>query len=386
MSELGDLLDLLYGAGERWSTARLVVRTWGDSELSGEAMRRDAAARRAQGASVMVSSRDHGGPSTWEMTTRAWVDRPHDRARTELSRDHGDSLTVRAGRLWWSYSPHSGSMLNESDPDIGGGGAISLDWMLEPSAVISALELTVTGETVVAGRPAVAVVGVPRPADPRHGVGLPLAQGADEVRLAVDRERGVLLRFESRLEARPFSVQEVVELAFEEALDDGLFRFVSPDSSPVRSPRETVSRPKAVSVEEVARRASFTVLVPTRLPRGWRVDVAYSPPAARPPRPESVTLEVRSADRLEPRVRVHQGPAPIPDSLEWEQVERGGVRILVWRHLGPGPGGTYEAKTEIAGTHVRANGDVDRDVLLDIVASLEPAPPALPPMGPTASG
>ncbi|MFP5318976.1 MAG: hypothetical protein ACLGI2_11875 [Acidimicrobiia bacterium] len=380
MGGLGDLLELLHGAGDRWTTVRLALRTWSDSDLMRQAMQRHARASNSRGATVVTSSRGHrGGPSTWEATVRAWLDRPGDRRRIEVTDGHGERLTVQAGERWWSYMPLIGSMSNEGDPEVGTGGGAEYDWLVEPWSLVPGLALEPVGAVEVAGREAIDVRATPRPFDPRLGFVAHLAPGADEVALAVDRERGVVLRCESRLDGRPFTLHEVTEIAFDEPLADDLFRFESPDGSPVRSPRETYARPEPVSIEEAARRASFTVLVPTRLPRGWGVDALYSPAGDRPARRDWVTLHVRPEDRMAPRLRLHQSATPMDDMLDWEQVDHRGRRILLYRSGMPGT--TWEAKIEGHGTHVRASGDLDREAVLEIVSSLEPAPRHLPPIG-----
>ncbi|MGH9280571.1 MAG: hypothetical protein ACRD12_21065 [Acidimicrobiales bacterium] len=246
-----------------------------------------------------------------------------------------------------------------------------MDWMLAPADLLPDFDFTLTGALDVAGRAAIGARAVPRPLG--HGLrfGPWTAQGADEVMLAVDRQSGVLLRAESRLQGAPFVVQEVTSLVLDEPLDDEVFRFVSPDGSPVRSPREAFSRPEEASVEEVARRASFTVLLPGRLPEGWTIEVSYLPPSVRPPRPESATLHLLDGRDAMPRARVREAAEPLPDVLDWTELVRDGRRILVDRD---------EAKAEIEGTHVRATGNVERDALVDIVASLRPVPRELPPL------
>jgi hypothetical protein len=171
----------------------------------------------------------------------------------------------------------------------------------------------------------------------------------------------------------------MTEVAFDEAFTDDRFRFVSPDGSPVRSPREMFARPEPVSVEEAARRASFTVLVPALLPQGWTLDAAYSVSSDRPARAESVTVHLRSETPMESRLRIHESAEPIVDDLPWEPAERNGTRILVWQS--PGLVGAWEAKLEVEGTHVRVSANIEREALLDIVASLRPAPAQLPPFG-----
>lgn len=127
-------------------------------------MRRQAESDAASGGSagMSVEARSSGdGPSTWEMTTRAWIDRPGDRLRSETSGLVEETLTVRVGTRWWSYTPHAGSISNEDEPEIGGGDGGDFDWMLEPSVLLPVLDFTVTGVTEVAARPAVEARAVP---------------------------------------------------------------------------------------------------------------------------------------------------------------------------------------------------------------------------------
>lgn len=381
MTELAELLELLHGAGTRWQRVRLVMRRWGDSERSGVALNRHADRRATVGQSrgtLFAIGSTRQGPSTWETETRAWVDRPADRTHVETSGDHGDRLTIRAGRLWWAYTPQSGSISNETEPEVGGGNGGDFDWMLKPACLLPSLDFTPAGLTEVAGRHAVNSVAVPRPPDPRGGFEAHFAHGADDVRLAVDVERGVILRAEARIDSEPFALFEITEIAFDEDFPDDLFRFASPDGSPVRSPRGMFPHPESMSVEEVARRASFTVLVPTRLPDGWTLDASYVPPSDRPARKDAVTIRVLEERHKSPRLRIQQSSEPLQDMLDWEIIEHNGCSISVFANNTPG--GAYEAKVEIRGTHVRVSGDLEQAAFLDIVGSLGPAPTELPPM------
>lgn len=380
MGELAELLELLHGAGSRWQTVRLVMRQWGDSERSGVAINRHADRRATVGQSrgtMFAVGRTQQGPSTWEINTRAWVDRSGDRIRVETSGDHGDRLTIRAGRLWWAYAPQSGSISNETEPEVGGGNGGDFDWMLEPATLLPAFDFTPAGMREVAGRHAVNAMAFPR-RDPRAGFGAHFAHGADDLALAVDAERGVVLRAAARIDDEPFALFEITEIAFDEDFPDDLFCFTSPDGSPVRSPRGVFSQPQSMSVEEAARRASFTVVVPTRLPEGWTLDASYVAPSERPARKDSVLIRVLEERHNGPRIRIQQSSEPVQDRLEWEIVERNGRSISVFANSTPG--GAYEAKVQISGTHVRVSGDLEREAFLDIVSSLRPAPTELPPM------
>ena len=379
MSDPRGILELLHGSGTAWETARLVVRRWGDSERAGAALRRVAEQHRSRGTASVVTARGAAGGEIWETVIRVWVDRVGDRRRTELHDARGESLTIRHGSLWWSYHPSSGSMSNESEPDIarGGGGNADVDWLLDPSMMLPAFDLIPIGRSIVAGRAAIEVRAVPRRPDPLLRLGTGMVEGADEVILAVDEDRGVVTRAESRLEGRPFSVTEVLEVSFDETFPPEFFRFASPDGSPIRSPREAFARPEPVSIEEAASRAAFTVLVPTRLPQGWAINASYIPASSRPARAESVTVRITSSSS-EPRVRIHESAEEVRDSPGWEDIEHRGRRIrLLPRQSSDG---AYAANVQVEGTNARVSGNVDRAAFVDIVASLAPAPRMLPPV------
>lgn len=63
---------------------------------------------------------------------------------------------------------------------------------------------------------------------PRAGHSSRIAHGADELQLAVDLERGVLLRHAALLEGSPFEVKEITEIVFDEDLDPELFQLQPP--------------------------------------------------------------------------------------------------------------------------------------------------------------
>jgi hypothetical protein len=169
------------------------------------------------------------------------------------------------------------------------------------------------------------------------------------------------------------------EVAFDQHFDEEVFRFVSPDGQPAR-PDMPPPPPEPVSFEEAARRASFTVLTPGRLPQGWSVDVTYVPPSPR--RRDQVWVTVISTDG-QSRLTLTETAEPDPDVGTGEPVEINGRRISVTEQHGIGG---WAATAEFmgthiqAGTHVRAQGNLDRDSLVEIVASLKPAETSIPPM------
>ncbi|HEV2061543.1 MAG TPA: hypothetical protein VGR12_01715, partial [Solirubrobacteraceae bacterium] len=295
MSELGDLLELLHrgGAGDR--PVRAVIRSWHDPQLAQEAF---VAAADAAGATLFaaVPVEDDQFVDDEIEVLHLWRAGP-DRVREEVTREGRTvRLGVRRGRTWWDYREGDAVMSNEDDPDVDCDIGREHDVLFDPGRLLGSIVLSPAGRGEVGGRPALLALARQRPA-PRdddfpwilHEIGA----GADEWELAVDAEHGLLLRLEARRGGRPFRRVEVVELAVGEPLDDALFRFVAPPDVPVRSVRDDVRVIRDLRLDELGRRAPFTVLVPDRLGAGWRLDTALLEGDDEPP---AVHLNLLSDD------------------------------------------------------------------------------------------
>jgi outer membrane lipoprotein-sorting protein len=268
MSELGDVLELLHGAHGRYTTARLDARERRRYRLQSEAYER-ARRRYAQGEAVAIS---YGPPldlpEEGESTVRSWFAQPH-RFREERVENGRPYIVLGDGTRFWTSSPEWATVVQDG-----------VGWMLvnpstrvllDPSALLPLLDLEVGGAATTAGREAIAVRGTPRD---NASFDVPLPIGATEHQLLVDAERGVLLRVESLLDGVPFDTLEVTDAAFDEPLDAALFAYKPSPGEEVLRPQD-VSPGEAVTVEEAAARASFTVLVPGSLGRGWHTHVLY---------------------------------------------------------------------------------------------------------------
>ncbi len=93
-----------------------------------------------------------------------------------------------------------------------------------------------------------------------------LAVGADEYRLLVERERGVVLRAAALLEGEEFWASEFEELVFDEELPRETFVFEPPPGVEIRGP--DLGLHESVTIEEAARRVSFPVFYIPELPEG----------------------------------------------------------------------------------------------------------------------
>lgn len=91
-----------------------------------------------------------------------------------------------------------GAASNEDDPSVGSGIGEQLSVMLDPTPLLGALQFRVVGRCQVAGRRAIMAEAVVRESDPRRPPRAfelhQLGSGADRYQLAVDAQRGVLLR------------------------------------------------------------------------------------------------------------------------------------------------------------------------------------------------
>jgi hypothetical protein len=311
-----------------------------------------------------------------ESTSRLWLDPERERARSERSDRYGTSFSVHVGDGWWSYHPQTGAMSNEGDRSVRSGGADEASALLDPAVLLGGLDFDQIGERLHAGRRSHVVRATRRPhGDPdefdRH-----LSDGADDFELIVDAEIGVLLRMETRIDGELFAVLELSEVEFDRPFPDELFEFRPPPGEEVRSVHDRFARPEGMSVEAAARRAPFTVLAPSRVPEGWDLSTLYWPGNDRPPSPPGVVMNL-TAPTGQQRLRILQGADPSGDSLDWIATEFRGERFLVNE---PGLGDEIECKLERHGTHVRLTGSIEREALLEIAQSLQPAPRELPPL------
>jgi hypothetical protein len=267
VSELGDVLELLHGARSRYRTVRIDARERRRYRLQSEAYERG---RRELSGDVVGTI--YGGPvdvpEEGEATIRGWFEQPN-RFREERVENGREFLILGDGDRFWTSGPDWPTVVQD-----GSGWLLanpSLRVLLDPAGLLPLLELEVRGRTTAAGRASLDCHGTPR-----HGAAFdgPLPLGATEHELLVDAERGVLLRLVSLLDGVPFDTIEVTAAAFDEPLDGSLFRYDPSPGEEVLRPQD-VSPGEPVSVEEAAARASFTVLVPGSLGRGWHTHVLY---------------------------------------------------------------------------------------------------------------
>ena len=201
----------------------------------------------------MIAMISGGGeaPPSGSTRCRLWIAKP-DRSRQE----DDDGVRVARGATWWSHDRLHGFMTNEArsrgrrtgDP-VGSSGV-----HLDPARVLRAIDVRL--DRRARRRRSSCARGRGRTAQRFSSV--TASSGADDHELHVDRERGVVLRVESRLDGEPFVVSELLDARFDEELPDELFTLELPPGERAFSPRELHAHD--LSLEEVAARASFAGL------------------------------------------------------------------------------------------------------------------------------
>lgn len=264
MDRLPELLALLYGAGERWTTVSAIGVRWSDRVVSERARERFNARSSSRSRSMMTVTVGDGEPPRFsESEQRFWIARP-DRWRTETERH----ISVGRGDVWWTWSGAQGFVTNEDTPEVGHGSPLE-GWgvLLDPGRLLAALRFELVEE-----RDGLLHVGASPAGRDRAEMYL-MDVGADHATLDVDPERGIVVRYEVSLEGEPFSRAELRDAVFDEPLDDALFTLEPPPGEPRQSP---FGGSEELTLVEAASRASFPVFAFGELPDGpWDLRVRY---------------------------------------------------------------------------------------------------------------
>ncbi len=367
--DLATVLELLHTSDNRWRTLRAEGEEWVHAERSGEVFRRTM-----RPGSVM-SFRGTPGPADRDPRWAVWLVPP--RWRVDFGGPH-QSRTVMISdgrRVCASHPQVAGYRVTEHRDDheqsLGPGGTL-----VRPFRLASELVLTVEGRRPVLGRDAIVVRGRPR-SETRSGMPW-ITMGADEIGLAVDRERGVLLWIEFRSDGAPFRRISISSVAFDDELDDALFTFpdgagelLVPSAPPIRppAPRPGFGPPDGVLGEPVgahpilARTASVVVAVDrvVAYPTGFELSITVRMPAG---------PGQRSFD--EARRREWRGVSAFPGESLRVSVDYADGRRSVAENFGRGPG------SEPGGVRLLPMNGSGTDSRFDQRLWVEPLPPAGP--------
>ena len=231
MDTVGDVLELLHGARDRFTTLQVTVRVWHHIGRLNEALSRWAQTQTPGSVSVLTgkdTGSAHPVATSYQETSRLWLQQPS-RSRHEVDREHNEGTAIKIvdGPLWWNYDPRLGAQTNEGAGQEHQGSSGSdrhpYSELFDPSAVIPSISIEVTGRSMHAGREVIMVKALPR--ESTHYGPWELWPGADEYELRVDAQRGALLRAAARTDGEEFAFKEITNVVFDEALPDELFRF-----------------------------------------------------------------------------------------------------------------------------------------------------------------
>ena len=197
-----------------------------------------------------------------------------------------------------------------------------------------------------------------------------LAWEATEFEFAADVERAVLLSIVGKVDGQSIETHEVLEVAFDQKIDDSVFVYEPKADESVEPAIPIVEH---ITLEAAVARAPFTVLRPTRIPESQRVqfEVMYHP--VRPDSSdEHLSIYYRGAESFE-HLWINQRARrdkQMQEELEWDELEIEGRRFEI---SDPNPDeGLRVVAFEHDTTHVDIISDLPNEDLLDIATSMTP--------------
>lgn len=367
--DTGSLLQLMHDAVAGWETFQAECREWRHTQRSYEAF-----LRMYQGRGEMHGLRgpsETDAPEVVEEVVRLWVAGMHRiRQETILPNGRTGAIVVVDGDQWWFFNPRQG-VLRHDGGDHHSVGTFDVASLLDPSVVIPDLQFGSIRAGDVDGRASWVVDATPREKmhDERHP-GSSLPGGADHYRLWIDQDRGVALRIEASWQGEPFSIRDATRVVFDAALPDELFAYRPPAGVPVYTTQDELDV-RDVSIDEVARLAPFTVLIPFRLPAGMTLEVVrYAPGSGFSGAKPTVMLLARDELGQGGYVSIEETASSDAqaDGLDWQATQhRGATYMTCDDHRKP------KVRIDLHGTSVQLSGPLDLAALLDIAESLEPA-------------
>ena len=298
-AELGALLVLLHGADGAFRSVEATWRVWRHEARLRQAFVADAEEQKRRGASISTRRIGNGAPEPPENEEMVRIWREGERFREEHHGGRRDGYyAVADGQFWWMWDERMGARSNQDDPSVGSNVGQELEVMVNPTPLLSSLRFRATGSSDVADRPTVTARASPRPQDPRYARSLELHQlgtEAHDYELEIDQERGVLLAATAIRDGQPFHTITALTIRFDEPIPDETFRFKAPEGEEIQTTRDH-PRLQHITLTEAQQRASFTVLMPDRVPAGWQVSCTFFEPSKRSPSPVEVSLGYRSGD------------------------------------------------------------------------------------------
>ena len=230
-----DLPEFLLAAGGRYTTLQVEIRDWVNTDLRWQAHIQELQRNPyVDEKTVKVASGAPGAaarlpPAERELTGLFCMEKPAKWRNEELRNGESSArMSIVCGANWWNQDPSFGVRSNLVPDPYPYVGAPQIPWYvhwLDLSKAPEIYELEVTGQTIHAGRHAVRLRATPRQVAPEV---IPwevagLWPGADEIRLLVDIERGLLLNATGYLSGRLFEEFSVRSIVFDQPLPQGIF-------------------------------------------------------------------------------------------------------------------------------------------------------------------
>jgi len=364
VTDLGDVIALLLGARDRYRTVRATL------SVRYEARSARMTLRHQHGEPDEATDVPDDFPET-ERRARAGILRvwlaPPDQIREEREGVLGGwRLGIRSGGSWWALDDEGDAYSNEKEPEVDTDIGESTRLFFDPRPLVGALDLEVISETEIAGRAAIRLRGTRRVAQQPTELDFELHLTGDEFELDVDAERGVLLRKVARYGGVESSVEEMLEIGFDESFSPDTFAPIT--DVPVRPDVE----PRAVSPRKAAQLVAFPVRLPPPLAEEWTMHTSYFPGDAGAPEPEAIILELLHEDSR--RILIAETAAGQPSQIEtnqrWQTHQYEGREFEVVRPESRNAMHAY-VRFEEAGTRILiSSNDFDLAALLEVAAAL----------------
>ena len=223
-----EALDLLSTSGSRWRSLRASGREWRDTALASQAWHAQIERKRAEGQnfSLIRSQSKAPRPEETDEHWRLWIAEPWRRAAFVAGR--GDVDVVFHGATWWSNG-HGVSRTNGGALNSGHGEGPG-EHLVSTADYPPLIEIEDVAAGSWLGRQTLdAKVSIRRGLSRRRGPGLHglVIGDADEILLAIDRERGVILHAASWFRGSVYRVLEMDDVGFDEHLPPKTFE-ISP--------------------------------------------------------------------------------------------------------------------------------------------------------------
>lgn len=363
MSRLGDFLEAFYGTHHSFRT--VFARVHHESQPGSPTKTRRMIIGKAKPSTAKTDM------VTTEMSF--WAELP-DRVRMEISRSKGTetktTVEVLRGHEHWKRKP-DGSVEVESERELTKNGRYQFPTQYARHfdrglirEFFSALTLEQVGECQIAGRDCVRMRALPIDGD--HIWPHWLSIEADTYEFAGDLALPSLLSILAFQEGALIESHEVVEVKFDEPIDEAMFT-----CEPItgRAVREAVPVVDRISPKTAAARVPFKLLFPAKGTGGESPieEVMHCP--ARDSEGEHISVFLRDEGNFQLWYHLRARPGKeMQSDLEWEPVEISGRKFRI---SDPDvPEGLRVLTFEQAGTCVEIFSDLPRSDLFDFALSL----------------